>query len=110
MANSSNRFFGKIGYIETTEVSPGVWEPGEPVERDSYGYIDKNFRRLGNAEKLGDDIVMDNVLRIVADDYAIKHFVFIRYAVINDIKWSVKSVEVRRPELVLYLGEMYNGS
>lgn len=110
MANSSNRFFGKIGYSKTVEVSPGVWEADVVEERDSYGYLDKNFRRLGNSEKLGDDIVIDNVLRIVADGYAIEHFAFIRYVVLNGVKWSVKSVEVRRPELVLYLGEVYNGA
>lgn len=103
------KWFGKIGYIEQVESSPGVWK-SVITERDYYGDLDRNTRRLQSTENLNDDITISNELGIVADPYAIDHFHQIRYAVISGVKWKVTNVEVLYPRLKMMLGGLYNGN
>ena len=109
MTNSSNRFYGVVGFVEAVEESPGIWNPAVVAERPYHGYVDKNFRRSNPGEGLIDDVVIDNVVRLVTDTYAMQHYPFIKYVVLNGFKWTVTSVEVAHPELKLYLGALYNG-
>ena len=102
------RYYGKIGYAVSKETSPGVWEE-EIREREYYGELIKNTRRLANEENLHDDITVANDVSIVADPFAMEHFYQIRYAVLYNVKWKVSEVEVKTPRLILRLGGVYNG-
>jgi len=55
------------------------------------------------------DISVSNSISILADEYAIKHFFKIKYVRWEGVPWSVTSVEVRAPRLILSLGSVYNG-
>lgn len=104
------RYFGKIGYGETIE-SPedsGVWLD-EITEYSYYGDVIQNIRRLDEVEKLNNDISVGNSISIVADQYAIEHFFAIRYVEWAGALWTVTSVEVKSPRLLLRLGSVYNG-
>ena len=48
-------------------------------------------------------------LAIVADAYANDHFFAIRYVEWAGVLWTISSVEVQSPRLLLRLGEVYNG-
>ena len=74
-----SKWFGKIGYAETVETAPGVWEEQITV-REYYGDLTRNTRRLQTADKVNDDININNELSIVSDPYAIDHFYAMRYA------------------------------
>ena len=102
------RYYGKIGYAVSKEISPGVWEE-EIREREYYGELIKNTRRLASGENLHDDITVANDVSIVADPFAMEHFYQIRYAVLYNVKWKVSEVEVKTPRLILRLGGVYNG-
>lgn len=104
------RFFGKVGYGESTETSPGsgVWRD-DMTERSYRGDVVRNTRRLEEGQGLNDNLRVNNSISIVADDHAIKHFFQIKYVVWEGVYWTVDSVEVRSPRLVLSLGEVYNG-
>jgi hypothetical protein len=102
------RFFGRIGYGESVETAPGVWED-VIVERSYYGDVIRNARNLREGENLNFDLSVQNSIRIVADAYANEHFFNIRYVEWAGALWTVSSVEVQSPRLLLRLGEVYNG-
>lgn len=100
------KFYGKIGYAEIEQTSPGVWKE-QIVEREYYGDLIRNTRRLQAADKVNDDINISNEISIVADPYAMSNFHSIRYAEFMGAKWKISSVEVSYPRLILTLGGLY---
>ena len=103
------KFYGKIGYIEPVESEPGCWEE-QPVERNYYGNITRNASHYRNDSQVNDDIVVNNILSIVADPYANENFQHIRYVIWMGAKWKVTSVEVQYPRIVLSLGGVYHAT
>jgi hypothetical protein len=102
------KFFGRVGYGETAEEEPGVWVD-QIVERSYYGDVIRNARNLQQGENLNPDLSVQNSISIVADAYANDHFFAIRYIEWAGALWTVSSVEVQSPRLLLRLGEVYNG-
>ena len=102
------KYYGKIGYAELTETTPGVWTE-QIVEREYYGDLIRNSRRLQTADKVNDDVNISNQLSIVSDPYAINNFHTMRYAEFMGAKWKITDVEVSYPRLTLTLGGVYNG-
>lgn len=102
------KFFGPIGYSETNETSPGIWQE-QISERNYYGDILRNVGRVRDGSGLNDDITVDNRLSIVADAFLNNNFHLIRYVSWMGVLWSVLSVDVQRPRLILTLGDVYNG-
>lgn len=102
------KFHGVVGYIETEEISPGVWE--EVVHEHRYrGDVTRNTRRWETGESINDNLLINNTISIVADDYAYMHLFAVRYVEWMGSKWKVTNVEVQRPRLILTIGGLYNG-
>lgn len=101
------KFYGSVGYAKTVETSPGV-SVEQITERNYYGDVIRNTRRLQSADKVNDDINISNEISIVADPYANDHFYAIRYVVFQGAKWKVSNVDVQYPRLILSLGGLYN--
>lgn len=102
------KFYGAIGYAKTVETMPGVWTE-QITERDYYGDVIRNSRRLQSSDKVNDDINISNQISIIADPYAINNFHSMRYAEFMGAKWKISDVEVQYPRLLLTLGGLYNG-
>lgn len=102
------KFFGAIGYAETKEITPGVWEE-QIAERTYYGDLIRNTRRLQTSDKLNDDINVTNEISIVADPFAYQNFHLMKYVAFMGAKWKIESVEVQYPRLILTIGGVYNG-
>ena len=103
------RFYGRVGYADQSiEAEPGVWVE-VIVERLYYGDVIRNARNLREGENLHPDLSVQNSISIVADAYANDHFHAIRYVEWAGVLWTVSSVEVQSPRLLLRLGEVYNG-
>lgn len=102
------KWFGKIGYAVTSETRPGIWEE-VIVERNYYGDMTRNSRRLQAASQVNDDISINNELSIISDPYAMNSFHAMRYAEFIGTKWKITNVEVQYPRLILSLGGLYNG-
>jgi hypothetical protein len=102
------RFAGRVGYGESVETAPGVWADNI-VEYSYFGDIIRNARNLKEGENLNADLSVQNSISIVADQYANEHFFSIRYVEWAGTLWTVSSVEVQSPRLLLRLGEVYNG-
>ena len=103
------KFFGAIGYAgETNESSPGVWTE-DITEHNYYGDIVKNISKVQSGDGLNDNIVIENQISIVADEFAYSNFQSIRYARWMGALWKISSVNVQRPRLILTIGDVYNG-
>lgn len=110
MATVTARYYGSIGYRETSETSPGVWE--ESITTHSYyGDVTKNYVRgiyANNTVTTNKTPECNNVISILADPYAYENFHNIVYAEFMGTKWTVNNVEVQTPRLILTLGGVYN--
>ena len=104
------KFFGAVGYGDSVETpsGSGVWED-TITEYEYYGDVLRNTRKLESADGVIDDILVGNSISIVADDYAFKHFVKIKYVQWEGVLWTVTTVEVKSPRLIMSLGSVYNG-
>lgn len=102
------KFYGEIGYGESVETAPGVWED-VVVEYSYYGDVLRTARQLTPSENLNSNITTNNSVSIVADAYANEHFFAIRYIKWAGTRWTVTDVEVKSPRLILRMGGIYNG-
>ena len=100
------RWYGEIGYAETVETSPGVWE--EQIVHYKYtGDMNSLSRSLRNSGGINDNVEIGMELSIVSDPYALSHFSNMRYVEYMGVKWKVRNVTVMYPRLNISLGEEY---
>lgn len=102
------KFYGLIGYAETSETSPGVWTE-VITERSYYGDVIKNSRRWQAGENLNDDLTINNQISIVADPFAYQNFHAIKYIKWMGASWKITNIDVQSPRLILTIGGVYNG-
>lgn len=101
------KFYGKIGYAETIETSPGVWVE-QITEREHSGDLARNTRNLVPSDNLNDNIKIANEISIISDPYSSQNFHSIRYVEFMGTKWKVDTVRVEYPRLILTIGGVYN--
>lgn len=104
------RFFGEVGYGDSLETPPGsgIWVD-DITEFQYTGDVIRNTRKLDDAESVNNNITVSNSISVVADEYAIEHFFNIKYVRWAGVLWTVTTVEVQNPRLILSLGSVYNG-
>lgn len=104
------RFFGKVGYAVPGELVNGVWSDSI-TERAYYGEVLNETRSHDESEKVNDDVRLSQRISIVADAYALGNFSDIKY--VEDeagTLWTVRSIELKRPRLILSTGGVYHGT
>jgi len=102
------KFHGAIGYGESIETAPGVWQD-RIVEHDYYGDVVRNTLQVKEGEKINNDISVGNSISIVANAYANEHFFAMKYIMWAGTRWTISNVDVQSPRLLLRLGGVYNG-
>ena len=102
------KYYGQVGFAETTETRPGVWEE-VITQHEYYGDVIRNARRWENGESLNDNLIISNSISILADDYAYEHLANIRYVEWLGAFWKPTHIEVQRPRIILQVGGVYNG-
>jgi len=102
------RFSGEIGFGFPAEKSKGVWED-QITEHIYRGDVTQNTQTMS----LGDNILTENAFQttisVVADAYALENWQAIKYVKWAGSLWTVRSVQTRRPRLILMIGEVYRG-
>lgn len=103
------KWYGAVGFVDTTETSPGVWTEGV-IERNYYGNVERNnFRWTPSQDSTNDDLTINSQISIVADPYAINNTHKMKYIEYMGAKWKITGVEPRHPRLLLTVGGVYNG-
>lgn len=102
------KFAGMVGYETLHETMPSVWQQ-TIVERKYRGDVNRVSRRLQSGDKVNDDITISNEIEILADAFAFENFQNIKYVTWMGTKWTVNTVTVEPPRLILEIGGVYNG-
>lgn len=103
------KFYGPIGYAESVETSPGVYDDIMTIRNYSGDLISNNSRWSSSSESTNDDLNINNRISIIADPYAQQNFHSMKYVEFMGTKWKINSVEVKYPRLILTIGGVYNG-
>ena len=101
------RYCGKVGYSSTVETRPGVWVDEGIVERTYYGDVIRLSRRYHTVEQVNDELNISYQISVLADPYALEHFVDIKYVIWKGVKWKVSNVEIEYPRLKMTVGGVY---
>lgn len=101
------KYYGKIGFAETVETEPGVWQE-QIIERDYYGDLIRNNRRYDNSQYLNDNVNINNQFSVLADEYANSHIGSMRYLWYMGQKWKINSASIEYPRITLEVGGLYN--
>jgi hypothetical protein len=102
------KFYGLIGFIKLIETTPGVYEE-TIIEKNYAGDVIRNSRRWESADKINDNLVINNQFSIISDSFATENFQTMRYVKWNGSAWKITNIEVQRPRLILTIGGIYNG-
>lgn len=105
------KIYTNVGYgaSEETSTGSGIWTD-TITSRAYFGEVITNSRSLEpNVQSLNSNISLVMQISIIADEFAFANFMNIRYIEYAGSLWTVTKVEVKRPRLLLYLGEVYNG-
>lgn len=102
------KFYGKIGFADTIETAPGVWDE-DISEREYYGDIVRNSRRLDNRQdSTNKSVSLNNDISILADSYAQENIYAMRYVEFAGSKWEISNAEINYPRIRLTIGGLYN--
>lgn len=102
------KYYGNIGFGESREQAPGVWED-VIIEKPYYGDVIRDTLEVEAHEKVLNDLRTGNSFSILADGYAENNFFAMRYIQWAGALWAIRQVEVRRPRLIIRIGGVYNG-
>ena len=102
------RFFGEVGYGTPVEQAPGVWDD-QITEVKYYGDVEQNTLALRTGTSVLAESSLQTSISVVADAYALENFTAIKYVRWAGTVWTVTSVKIQRPRLILAIGEVYHG-
>jgi len=101
------KFFGAIGFGVMTETAPGVYS--EDITEINYSIdIFRNTVKQESSGEINRDMNISNKLSFVADDFALSNINNMKYVIWMGSKWTVNSISVEPPRLVLQIGGLYN--
>lgn len=101
------KFYGKIGYVMTSETKPGVWTQ-TITERNYYGNVTRLSRKASSGDKVNEEFNISQEVSIIADPFANDNLSSIRYVEFMGAKWKVNTIQVAYPRLILEIGGLYN--
>ena len=105
------KWSGKIGFVELVETAPSVWQGTDEsiIEKPYKGDVERNTVRWQNGQSLNKDLIVNNSISVVADDYLLSHFAYAKYISWRGILWEISDITVGYPRLTISLGGVYNG-
>lgn len=102
------KFHGSIGFVQTMETKPGIWE--DVVTEMLYkGDILRNTQQMQSSDEIIPEFNINMRFSIILDAYALANLQYIRFVEYEGSFWSVVSVEIQRPRLILTARGVYNG-
>lgn len=101
------KFAGLVGYASgQSEVRPGIVEESYE-EHPMRGDVIRASKVERESSTRYDTLALSNQISVIGDKYAYDNFMAIRYVKYMGGQWKVTSVEVKRPRLILTLGDVF---
>lgn len=104
-----NRFHGRVGFAVNKEIEPGIFVD-EFEEKFMFGNIlDEGSKWDYNSPSsdASGKITINHRISIIADEFAMNNYSNIKWVEFMGQKWSVKSIQVKRPRMMIWLGDIY---
>lgn len=105
------RFHGEIGFLRTVQEDPEN-RPGIYVEkltkRKYYGDVLSNSRRWDQNGNLNDNLVINNRISIVADNFVKANLGAMKYVRWQGVNWKITNAEIQYPRIILTIGGEYH--
>lgn len=102
------KFSGLVGFQTQVETAPSVWTPIDQ-EVKVRGDLIKAGASSQNGDKVISEVSLNHRVSIVASSILPSDYYNIKYVELHNVKWTVTSIEIHPPRLVLSLGGVYNG-
>lgn len=105
------RFAGEIGFSESVDRGDDTGVTINKIyRRPYYGDVLKNYRswKENQFSTIG-DITINNQISLVGDPFLFEHLQFMKFVIWMGRPWSVTSVDVEYPRLIISIGGVYNG-
>jgi hypothetical protein len=103
------KFYGNVTFVIQQEdpEAPGDWKE-YTIVKPYKGEWKRFISKWTPGSKVNDDKRVNNELEIIADSFSIANFTQIRCVEWMGHQWSVPTVTLRLPRLVLEVGDIYN--
>ncbi len=102
------RYSGKFGYAVTTEIAPGVWED-VITEIDKLGDVVQSTETFALADSVLPQYRTTTSVSVLSDGVLKENYTDLRYVTYAGQRWTIGSIVVQPPRLIIYIGEVYNG-
>ena len=103
-----SKFRGSIGINRgSVETSPGIFEPS--IEELEVTGEMRNLSAKWRSHEQRESVSIRHALSIVTPEDSIIDYTEVVYVIWQSQKWSVVSIEYKRPRIELALGGVYNG-
>lgn len=102
------RYSGKLGISEQTETSPGVWEE-TITEVPKLGTVKQRTEVLEGSSEILPRYTTTTSISVPARGVGPQDNSTIRYITYKEKRWQISSIVDSPPNVVIYIGEEYNG-
>lgn len=102
------KWHGKLGFHDSYEARPGIWENGV-VERMYTGDSIRDTTNVSVASSVEPNITPRVQISILCDDFAMSHISDLLFVEYMGKPWIASSFEYLHPRINITLGGAYNG-
>jgi hypothetical protein len=102
------RFRDKVGFVIPGNLVDGVKEVSV-TERVYKGEVLETIASSQEADKVNDDMRLQDRVSFPADTYALENISRIKFVLRLGIPWVAQTVRVEHPRIIVSLGGVYHG-
>ena len=102
------RTSGKLGYAESLEVRPGIWED-VITEHEFLGEVVQRTEAFSLADSVLPQYRTTTSVSVLSGGVDKENYSNLRYVTYMGNSWSISSVVLQPPRMIMYIGEVYNG-
>jgi hypothetical protein len=104
-----SRFSGLLGFVRT-ELSDGGIYNEVSTEIKAKGTFRKISSRVYSEQEVNASVRLANEISVIGNNEIFNHLNSLKYVVWKGTKWSVTTITLEPPRVIIVLGGVYNGN